>query len=601
MAAEPVMVALAAGAVGGLLGVLLGRYAGRRAARRPPPLTPPSSQPANPAIAQPPHPLHEPEIGERLEMALEATGAAVWDADLVAGTCWWSDTFPRMLGYRTRPAMPPDFWERRLHAEDRERVLAHIASHLTGETPAYAYSYRLRHEGGGWVWIAAKGRAFRDETGRAVRYAGIMTDITEARRQEERLRASEERLLKIMEAAPIAVNVTTRDGRWLFCNAQSARLMGRDRAELMRTPVADLYAEPADREALIARFDQEGAFRNVEIRFRRPDGSVVWVLSSWNSIELDGESALLTWLYDITDRKVAESAMIEAREEAERALADLREAQESLIQAETMASLGQLVAGVAHEINTPIGIGLTAASHIGEQAQILRERFTGNTLRRSEFLEFLDGLSESSRLLMANIDRAASLVQSFKQVSVDQSSGDRRVFELGSYIHELLFSLRPRLKRTNLKVMVECDDELTMDSFPGALGQVLTNLVINAIVHAYGDCDRLADRLAEKPVGTIRITAQADGPDRVRIDFIDDGAGIAPEHLSKVFDPFFTTKRGQGGSGLGLHIVFNTVTGPLGGTVSVQSWPGQGTRFTIQLPREAPAMQPATATEPALN
>ena len=130
---------------------------------------------------------------------------------------------------------------------------------------------------------------------------------------------------------------------------------------------------------------------------------------------------------------------------------------------------------------------------------------------------------------------------------------------------------------------------------------LLTNLVINAIVHAYGDCDRVADRLAEKPIGTIRITAQADGPDRVRIDFIDDGAGIAPEHLSKVFDPFFTTKRGQGGSGLGLHIVFNTVTGPLGGTVSVQSWPGQGTRFTILLPREAPAMQPALAEEPALG
>lgn len=588
MAAEPVMVALAGVSVGGLLGVLLGLYAGRRAARRA--AVQPHASGARPSVP-------EPETGERLEMALEATGAAVWDADLLAGTCWWTDTFPRMLGYRNRPPMPPDFWERRLHPDDRDRVLAHIASHLAGETSSYAYSYRLRHEGGGWVWIAAKGRAFRDDSGRAVRYAGIMTDITEARRQEERLRASEERLLKIMEAAPIAVNVTTRDGRWLFCNAQSARLLGRERTALMRTPVSDLYAEPDDRAALIARFDREGSFRNAEIRFRRPDGGIVWVLSSWNSIELDGESALLTWLYDITDRKAAESAMVQAREEAEQALAELREAQESLIQAETMASLGQLVAGVAHEINTPIGIGLTAASHIGEQAQILRERFAGNTLRKSEFLEFLDGLGESSRLLMANIDRAASLVQSFKQVAVDQSSGDRRVFELGGYIRELLFSLRPRLKRTGLRVAVECDDELTMDSFPGALGQVLTNLVINAIVHAYGD----GDRAGETAAGTIRITAQPDGAERVRIDFIDDGAGIAPEHLSKVFDPFFTTKRGQGGSGLGLHIVFNTVTGPLGGTVSVQSWPGQGTRFTILLPREAPAMQPAATVEAALT
>lgn len=531
------------------------------------------------------------DVGERLEMALESTGAAVWDADLVSGTCWWSDTFPTMLGYSDRPAMPSDFWERRLHPEDRDRVLAHIASHLAGETTSYAYEYRMRHENGGWIWIAAKGRATRNESGLAVRYAGIMTDITESRRQDERLRASEERLLKIMEAAPIAVNVTTRDGRWLFCNAQSVRLLGRDHTELMRTPTPDLYADPADRAALIARFDREGPFRDAEIRFRRPDGTIVWTLSTWNMIELDGETALLTWLYDITDRKAAEAASVRAREEAEQALTELRSAQESLIQAETMASLGQLVAGVAHEINTPIGIGLTAASHIGEQAQILRDRFAGGVLRKSDFVEFLDGLGESARLLMANIDRAASLVQSFKQVAVDQSSGDRRLFDLGGYIDEILFSLRPRLKRTRLTVLVECADNLMMDSFPGALGQVLTNLVINAIVHAYGDGG----------AGTIRIAGQADGADRVRVDFMDDGIGIPPEHLPKVFDPFFTTKRGRGGSGLGLHIVFNTVTGPLGGTVTVQSWPGQGTRFTLVLPRGAPVSLPSPVVVDALS
>ena len=531
------------------------------------------------------------DVGERLEMALEATGAAVWDADLVAGTCWWSDTFPKMLGYTDTPAMPSDFWEKRLHPDDRERVLAHIASHLTGETTRYAYDYRMRHENGGWLWIAAKGRAFRDQSGDAVRYAGIMTDITESRRQEARLRASEERLLKIMEAAPIAVNVTTRDGRWLFCNAQSVRLLGRERMDLMRTSVPDLYADAVDRDALIARFDREGPFRDAETRFRKPDGTMVWALSSWNMIELDGEAALLTWLYDITDRKTAEATSIRAREEAEQALTELRVAQESLIQAETMASLGQLVAGVAHEINTPIGIGLTAASHIGEQAQMLRDRFDGGALRKSDFIEFLDGLGESARLLMANIDRAASLVQSFKQVAVDQSSGDRRHFDLAGYIEEILFSLRPRLKRTRLTVTVDCADDLTMDSYPGALSQVLTNLVINAIVHAYGDGG----------TGTICITAQADGDGTIRLDFIDDGAGIAPEHLSKVFEPFFTTKRGQGGSGLGLHIVFNTITGPLGGTVSVQSSLGQGTRFTMRLPREAPTAQPAVPAGVAVH
>jgi PAS domain S-box-containing protein len=576
MAVELVIVALLM-LVAGLAGALVGLRLGRRC-------------PDSDVLARQAAAAHH-DVGERLEMALEATGAAVWDADLVTGACWWSDTFPRMLGYREIPAMPPNFWEARLHPEDRERVLAHIASHLSGETTSYVYEYRMRHENGGWLWISAKGRAIHDADGRPMRYAGIMTDITESRRQEERLRASEERLLKIMETAPIALNVTTRDGRWLFCNAQSVRLMGRPRAELMKTWVPDLYADPADRRALIERHDREGAFRDAEIRFRRPDGSVVWTLSSWSVIDFDGESALLTWLYDITDRKIAESALIRAREEAERALAELREAQESLIQAETMASLGQLVAGVAHEINTPIGIGLTAASHIGEQADRLRERFADGLLRKSDFVEFLSELAESARLLMANIDRAASLVQSFKQVAVDQSSGDRRVFELGGYIAEVLFSLRPRLKRTKLTVDVDCADGLMLDSFPGAFGQVLTNLVINAIVHAYGD----------GAAGVIRITAQPDGEDRVRLDFMDDGAGIAPEHLPKVFEPFFTTKRGQGGSGLGLHIVFNTVTGPLGGAVTVQSWPGQGTRFTLKLPREAPAAALVVESETAAS
>jgi len=518
------------------------------------------------------------DLAERLEMALDVTNAAAWDADVLAGTCWWSDTLPRLLGFADVPPMPPDFWVSRLHPDDRDRVLQTIDAHLRGVTSAYAYDYRLRHEGGGWVWIAARGRAIRDADGRAVRYVGIMTDITERRRQEERLRASKERLLQILEASPIAVNITHRDGEWVFCNAQSEAILGRPRAELMRTPPRDLYADPADRAALIARLERDGPFRDAEIRFRKPDGTIVWTLSSWGEIELDGSAALLTWLYDITDRKAAEAAMIAAKEEAENALAELRAAQESLIQAETMASLGQLVAGVAHEINTPIGIGLTAASHIAEQTRALRDHFAAGTLKKTSLTDYMDNVTEGARLLVANINRAAALVQSFKQVAVDQTSGERRAFDLRTYIDEVLFSLRPRLKRTRLTVAVDCPEDLTMDSFPGALSQVLTNLVINAIVHAYRDGDS----------GTIRIEAWPEGEGWLALDFTDDGCGIPPEHLPKVFEPFFTTKRGEGGSGLGLHIVFNTVRDVLRGTVSVQSAVGQGTRFALRLPRVVP-------------
>ncbi|MBK3775202.1 PAS domain S-box protein [Azospirillum brasilense] len=528
------------------------------------------------------------DLADRLEMALDATGAAVWDTDIQRGTCWWSDSFPRMLGYAEPPEMPADFWELRLHPDDRRRVLTTIDAHLRGETAAYAYDYQLRRADGGWMWIAAQGRAIRDASGRAVRYVGIMTDITERRRQEEEVRAGKERLLRILEASPIAVNITRRDGLLVFCNTQSEIILGRSRDDLLPMPAERLYADPADRQALIDRFEREGPFRDAEVRFRKPDGTIVWVLSSWGEIEMDGEPALLTWLYDINDRKAAEAAMVAARDAAERALADLRAAQESLIQAEAMASLGQLVAGVAHEINTPIGIGLTAASHIAEQARDLRVRFESGTLKKTILAEHLDTVTEAARLLVSNMNRAAALVQSFKQVAVDQTSGERRSFDLRIYIDEVLFSLRPRLKRTRVTVEVDCPEGLEMDSFPGALSQVLTNLVINALIHAYGEEQR----------GTIRIAVHPDCGEHVVIDFSDDGAGIPEDHLQKVFEPFFTTKRGEGGSGLGLHIVHSTVTGVLGGTVAVRSVTGQGTGFTLRLPRRiareaaAPTAQP---------
>jgi len=527
------------------------------------------------------------DLAERLAMALEATNAAAWDADVVSGTCWWSDTFPRMLGYRELPAMPPDFWERRLHPEDRGRVLAHIDAHLRGESATYEYTYRLRREDDSWMWIEAKGRAVYDESGKAVRYVGIMTDIAERRRQEELLRASEERLLRILEASPISVNISTKDGRLLFSNPQTARILGLTREEITRTFIPALYVNPEDRLSLRARLEREGAFRDAEVAFRRADGSVVWVLSSWDIIEFDGEAAYLTWLYDITDRKAAEAELTAAKEAAERALADLRAAQESLIQAETMASLGQLVAGVAHEINTPIGIGLTAATHLADQAACVRELFEGGTIRRGDFTDYLNSVGEGTKLLVANLNRAAELIQSFKQVAVDQSSGERRSFDLKTYIGEVLFSLRPRLKRTRISVEVNCPEGLGMDSYPGALSQVLTNLTINAIVHAY----------AEGQAGTIRIAAQPQSEDEVVLVFADDGRGIQPDVLPRIFDPFFTTKRGEGGSGLGLHIVFNTVTQALGGRIAVDSRLGQGTRFTLILPRR---VEQAVADEPAL-
>lgn len=534
------------------------------------------------------------DLAERLAMALDVTNAAAWDLTVLDGDVsnrhhWWSDNLSRMLGYPDGHRMPADFWESHLHPQDRKRVQSHMDAQLGGQSADYAYDYRMVKRDGGVLWVAARGRAIRGVSGEVERYCGVLTDITERRRQEERLRASESRLVTILEASPMAVNITMRDGRSVYSNAKSSEVFQIQAEELIGTDTSALYVDPRDREELLAKYDREGAFRDAEVRVRRPDDAEVWVLCSWGPIELeDGETALLSWIYDITDRKSGEAAMAAAKDKAEQALADLRAAQESLIRAETMASLGQLVAGVAHEINTPIGIGLTTATHIGEQTRNLQALYTDNALRRSDLSDYIETVTEGSRLLVSNIYRAAALVQSFKLVAVDQTSGERRKFELHTYIEEVLFSLRPRLKRTELAMDVDCPEGLVLDSYPGAISQVLTNLVMNALTHAY----------EPEQTGTISLAVHQDADKGVVLVFTDDGKGIAADHLPKVFEPFFTTKRGEGGSGLGLHIVFNMVNGVLGGQVSVKSERGKGTCFTLRIPFVAPG---ADAIDPLIK
>lgn len=521
------------------------------------------------------------DLEERLEMALSATNAAIWDADPVAGTCWWSDSFFHMLGFDRPPsAPPPDFWRVRVHPEDGPRVDRVIADFLNGASEIYKYAYRLRREDGGWLWIEASGRCRRDAAGRAVRYAGIMVDATALKQQEERARLSEERLIRILEASPIACNITTRDGRFIYCNPQLPKLLGLERDAMGAVNAQTLYADPETRRMLISRHEREGAFRDAEITFRRQsDGAVLWLLSSWDSIDYDGQPALLTWLYDITDRKIAEVEVMRAKVAAERALTDLRSAQESLIQAEAMASLGQLVAAVTHDLNTPIGIGVTAASHLGAEARRMRDALEKGALRKSQLADFFGVLEETSRLIAANMERAADLVHSFKRVAVDQASGVRRNFDLAGYLAEVAHSLGPRLKRGGLKVNVSCPADVAMDSYPGALSQVVTNLIVNAAVHAYDD---------GAVSGDIDVSVALEGDDGVLLAVTDYGAGMNQEQLERIFEAFYSTRRDSGGSGLGLHIVETLATGPLGGKVGVESKLGHGATFRVSLPRRAP-------------
>jgi signal transduction histidine kinase len=267
-----------------------------------------------------------------------------------------------------------------------------------------------------------------------------------------------------------------------------------------------------------------------------------------------------------------------SKENAEDALRELQDAQRSLIEAEKFAALGGLVAGVAHEVNNPVGISLTVASSFARRCAQFADEIRDGAVRRSKLEEFIAGSHEAAKQLVTNLNRAADLIQSFKQVAVDRSDAERRVFNLREATEQMMVSLRPALKHSLVWLSVDVPGEISLKSYPGPYGQVLTNLVLNALSHAF----------PEKRAGTLRLSARKLGTDQVEIEFADDGVGMCEEVQRRAFEPFFTTRRNRGGTGLGLHIVYNLVTRRLGGSLRLESAPGHGTVFRIRLPLAAP-------------
>ena len=242
----------------------------------------------------------------------------------------------------------------------------------------------------------------------------------------------------------------------------------------------------------------------------------------------------------LVERRTHELSL--AKDSAEGALVELKGAQRQLVAAEKMASLGQLVAGVAHEINTPVGIAITASSHLQELAREGSAKLAANRLSREDLARWKQEVAEAARLILSSLERAGALIASFKQVSVDRSSDDRRRFDLHESLKAVVRSLELTWKRRPVRLDLECDERIELDSYPGALGQVITNLIQNALLHAFDDGRS----------GTMRLTAAKHDSERVRILFEDDGNGIGADELARVFEPFYTTRRAQGGSGLGL-------------------------------------------------
>lgn len=265
-------------------------------------------------------------------------------------------------------------------------------------------------------------------------------------------------------------------------------------------------------------------------------------------------------------------------------LTELHDAQDKLIESEKMAALGNLVAGVAHEVNTPLGVALTATSMLNDRRDLLQQDVAAGRLTREQLNTFFNQADESLSLTEKNLSRVARLISNFKQVAVDQMVTEQRTINLNNYVEEIMSALSIELKRAHISYTIDIDSDISMDTIPGAMAQILTNLVTNSIRHGYAALSP-TDTSDSQPRGTISVRASRADGDHIRLTFCDDGLGMDDTTLQKIFEPFFTTKRNLGGTGLGMPIVYNLVRLQLKGDINVRSQEKEGTCFELILPR----------------
>ncbi len=450
------------------------------------------------------------------------------------------------------------------------------------------FEYQVRARDGSILWLSDSATVVRNEAGEVIRYEGTLRDITDQKRAEDAIAEGRRLLQQVIDTVPAVINVKNKQLRYVLMNRYMAGIFGVEPGDAIGRTTSELMSrygakktDANDKQVLAAGrglgfYEEE--YMDASGHMRQ------WLVNKLPLLDSDGEiENIVTVALDIGERKRGELEMRKAKDAAEAALRNLRETQNSLIEAEKLAALGRLVAGVAHEVNNPVGISLTVASSLERKTALFADEVGRGNLKRSSLNEFLETSRDAASQLVANLNRAAELIQSFKQVAADRNYSDQRIFDLGDLTEQVVMSLRPGLRKHHLTLSVDCQPNLTMNSYPGPYGQVLTNLFLNSVAHAFPD---------GKP-GAVDIQVRESGKDNVEILFSDNGCGMSLDVRRRAFDPFFTTRRDQGGTGLGLHIVYSIVTNRLGGRLDLDSEPGGGTRIQIILPRVAPLEQAA--------
>ena len=542
------------------------------------------------------------DFEHRMQQVFENLPIAVFAIDAQHQVTFWNAPLAAMTGidaaevigtrdcwrgfYQTQRPCMANLLVDGLDAGELERYYAgryRPSGALSGALEAEDFYPRMA--GGGGRWLQFTAAPLRDASGDVVGAITTLVDITRSKAAEALVLRERNFLETLIEATPTPVFYKDRQGHYLGCNDAFLKTTGRTREEVIGKTVFDVAPrrvaqEYADRdEALYAHpgrqvydyvvHQADGGVRHVifhKATFRNPHGEV---------------AGLIGVVLDVTELKQAEQSLQDLNLQLEAHVAartdELKQAMGKLVQAEKLAALGALVAGVAHELNTPIGNGLTVASALDYKVQEFAES-VATGLKRSTLDRFIADAQLAADLLVRSMTRAAELVSSFKQVAVDQTTSQRRQFALPALVAEIVLCLQPLVDESGCELYTEIDAGLALDSYPGPLGQALTNLITNALVHGFE---------AGAP-GAITVRAHALDERRLRIALSDNGRGIELAFQKRIFDPFFTTRLGHGGSGLGLHVVHNIVTGVLGGHIEVRSSPGMGTTFLLDLPVAAP-------------
>jgi PAS domain S-box-containing protein len=518
-------------------------------------------------------------LSERLELAIQSAQIGIWEWDYLSNRLSWDDRMFAIYGIQAE-----DFrhthqdWEKYVHPDD----LADAQTYLVDTGNRFTREFRIIRNDGAIRHIFSTAMIQKDERGQLIRAVGVNIDISDRKQAELALAEQQAELLALFDAMQDVIVVLDANGQYLKVAPTGTHLLykpapdlvGKTLAEVLPSETAsyflsEIYKVLANKE--LSRIEYSLTIVDREIWFEASivpltDTSVVW------------------FARDISDRKQAEQLLEEynqtlEREVAERTeqlsqtLEELKLTQDQLIESKKMAALGTLVAGVAHEVNTPVGTSITVASTLADRTKTLIAQVERGELKRSDLDKYLNLTCECNQIILTNLHRAADLVQTFKQVAVDTNDLECRSIFLIAYLEEIVFSLTPHFRPLGHKITITGDDKLEIVTHPGSLAQAIANLSLNSIEHAYDD----------RKFGHLKFEVLQQ-KESVIIEYSDDGCGISPENLKHIFEPFFTTARNRGGTGLGLHIVYNLITQKLQGKIEVESQVDRGTKFRLTLP-----------------